>query len=123
MVEKVEEFGPKTQPHLFGEAKLALQPNIRLRRSETAEHIAPEIALLPRRRRGKRSRIERLASRILRPIEHKRHSGHYVWTRVQVDAFGNDNSAKHVHRRSRPRKNEAIHRPTAQRGAGNIVVP
>jgi hypothetical protein len=29
--------------------KLALQPKIRLRRSETAEHIALEIALLPRR--------------------------------------------------------------------------
>jgi hypothetical protein len=49
MVENVEEFGPKTQPDLFGDVKLALQPKIRLRRSETAEHIAPEIALLPRR--------------------------------------------------------------------------
>jgi hypothetical protein len=35
--------------------------------------------------------------------------------------FRKDKSASHVHRRSRPRENEAIHRPAAQRGVGNLV--
>jgi hypothetical protein len=55
------------------------------------------------------------------PIERKRHSGHYIRARIQRDAVRKDNSAKHVHRRSRPREDEAIHRPAAQRGMGKRV--
>jgi hypothetical protein len=49
VVENVEELGPETKLHLFGEVKLALQANIRLRGSEASQHIAAEIPLLPGR--------------------------------------------------------------------------
>jgi hypothetical protein len=47
VVEDVEELGLKTKPHLLSKMKLALQRYIRLRSSETAQHVAPENALLP----------------------------------------------------------------------------
>lgn len=46
VIEDVEELGTETKTELFTEVKLALQPKIRLRSSETAQHITPEIALL-----------------------------------------------------------------------------
>jgi len=53
--------------------KLALQPKIRSRRSETAEHIAPEIALLPRRGCGKSRAVQDFAAGIdcFRSVEAK----------------------------------------------------
>src|SRR5580658_8636097 len=118
MVEEVEELAPKTKPDLFGQLKLPLERDISLPGSKTPQHIASEISLLPGGRWSKGCWIESLASRILRPVEHKRHSGHYVRARIQIDAVRKDKSANYVHRRSRPRENEAIHRPAAQRGAG-----
>src|SRR5271155_1070820 len=121
MVEKVEELAPETKPHLLGKAKLPLERDIGLPGSKTAQHIAPEIALLCGGRWSKGCRIESLASRILRPIEDKWHSGHYVRTRVQRDTVRKDKSANHVHRRGRPRENEAIHRPAPERAVGNLA--
>ena len=121
VVEEVEELASETKPHLLGEMKLPLKRDIGLPGSETPQHIAAEIALLPGGRWSKCCWIERLAAGILRPIEHKRHSGHYVRARVQRDAVGEFKSANHIHRRSRPRENEAIHRPAAQRSVGHLV--
>src|SRR5580704_2324186 len=121
MIEEVEELAPKTKPDLFGQLKLPLKRDISLPGYKTPQHIAPEIALLSSGRWSKGGWIESLASRILRSIEHKRHSGHHVRARVQIDAVRKDKSANHVHRRGRPRENEAIYRPAAQRGVGNFV--
>src|ERR1700683_1075145 len=121
MVEEVEELASETKPHLLGKAKLPLKGDIGLPGAKTPQHIAPEIALLRGGRWSKGCWIESLASRILRPVEDKRHSGHYVRARVQRDTVRKDKSADYVHRRSRPRENEAIHRPAPQRGMGNRV--
>src|ERR1700685_1088865 len=121
MVEEVEELASETKSHLFGDVKLPLERDISLPGCKTAQHIASEIALLPGGRWSKGCWIESLASRILRPIEDKRHTEHYVRARIQCDAVRKDNAAKHLTRRSRPRENEAIHRPAAQRGVGNLV--
>lgn len=47
MVEDVEELTSKNKPHPFGQVELPLQRKICLPSSETPQHIAPEIALLP----------------------------------------------------------------------------
>src|SRR5271167_830824 len=121
MVEEVEELAPKTKPDLFGQLKLPLERDISLPGSKTPQHIASEIALLPGGRRSKSCWIESLAAGIMRPVEHKRHSGQYVRARIERDAIRKLKSTNHVHRRSRPRENEAVHRPGAQRGVGNLV--
>jgi hypothetical protein len=69
VVKEVEELGSKTKAHLFGQLKLALQPKIRLRGSETAKHIALEIALLPCGWCGKSYLVENIAARILGGVE------------------------------------------------------
>jgi hypothetical protein len=74
VVEEIEELGSETKPHLLGEVKLALQPKIQLRSSETAQHIAPEIALLPGGRRSKGRAIENLTAGILFSLDLQRHS-------------------------------------------------
>ena len=86
MVEDIEELSPEAEIQLFGDVKLPLQGNIGLPSSETAKHIAPEIALLTGGRRSKRRWIVCLASGILRPIKHERHSWVYVWAKEQRDA-------------------------------------
>src|SRR5580704_10634593 len=121
MVEEVEELAPKTKRDLFGQLKLPLERHISLPGSKTPEHIASEIALLPGGRWSKSCWIESFASRILRPVQHKRHCGHHVRARVERDAIRKFDCAHHVDRRSRPRKNEAIQRPTAQCGVGKLV--
>jgi len=83
MVKDIEELSSETERHLFADVKLALQPNIRLRSSETPQHIAPKIALLSLRRFAKSRTVKNFAARILRAIELERHSGVYVRARIQ----------------------------------------
>jgi len=47
MVKDVEKFRAETKPHLLGEVKLPLQRDIGLCSSETAQHVAAEVPLLP----------------------------------------------------------------------------
>ena len=86
VVEDIEELSPKAEIHLFSDAKLPLNCNIGLPSSETAQHIAREIALLTAGRWGKRCGIENLAARISRPIENERHSRVYVRAQEEFDA-------------------------------------
>ena len=100
MVKDVEEFGAETQAYLFREMKLALQRNIRLRGSETAKNITPEIALLPFRWRRKRRAVEDFAAGVLRAMEHERHAWDYIRTGIESDAGSKDDSGDHVDRGS-----------------------
>jgi hypothetical protein len=59
VVEEVEELAPESEPHLVDQVKFPLKRDIRLPGSETAQYIAPEIALLAGVRRCERSWIER----------------------------------------------------------------
>src|SRR5262249_24646771 len=54
MIENVEELPPEPQVPLLGERKLPLESHVRLCRAESAQHVAPEIALCPRRCRFER---------------------------------------------------------------------
>jgi hypothetical protein len=72
MVEEVEGPAPETKRHLLGKAKLPLKRDISLPSSKTPQYIASEIAQLPGGRLSKGCWVESFASRILRPIEHKR---------------------------------------------------
>jgi hypothetical protein len=74
VVEQVEKLGSETKSRLLGQMKLTLQGKIRLRSSETAKHVASEIALLSCGRCSKSCFIENLAAGILRSMEDKRHS-------------------------------------------------
>src|ERR1700741_3740278 len=47
VVEDVEEFGAKTKPEPLRHCELPLQGEIRLPRSETSQHVASEITLVP----------------------------------------------------------------------------
>jgi hypothetical protein len=69
VVEDVEELGAETKPQSLGDVELPLHRKIRLPGSETPQHIAPEIALLPGGRCGKRCWIENIATRILVGVE------------------------------------------------------
>ena len=89
MVEDVEELGPETKPQSLGEMKLPLQRKIHLRRSETAQDIAPEISLLPFGWWSKSSFVEDIAARILRPIEFKGHSWIYIRAVRVASSFSN----------------------------------
>jgi hypothetical protein len=53
MVKDIEKLRSEEKSSIFGEVKLPLQGKIGLPSSETPQHIAPEIALLPGRRRSK----------------------------------------------------------------------
>jgi hypothetical protein len=59
VVEEVEELAPESEPHIVDQVKFPLKCDIRLPRSETPQHIAPEVALLAGVRRCERSWIER----------------------------------------------------------------
>ena len=50
MIQRIEEPGAEAQPHALPEPNDPPQPEIGLRGSEPAQHVAPEIALLPGRR-------------------------------------------------------------------------
>jgi hypothetical protein len=65
--------------------------------SETAQHVAPEIALLCGGRSGKRCWVEGFAAGKLRAIEHKRHSGHHVRVRIERNAGRKHLTANHVY--------------------------
>ena len=118
MVKDIEKFGPETKPHLLGNVKLALQRNIHLRSSESPQHVAPKIALLPRGRHTESRAVENLAAGILGAIEHQRHARLYVRAWIKFGAGGNEDSAHYVNGRSRAGQNEGIQRP-APEGASN----
>src|SRR5262249_42762825 len=67
VVKDVEELGPEAKAGAFGDAKHPLHPDIRLRRVEPAQHIAAEVALLPRGRCRKSRFVQNLAPRISTP--------------------------------------------------------
>ena len=85
VVEDIEELGAEAKPQPLGEPELALQGHIGLPGSETAQHIASEIALLSSGRRSERCFIENLAAGILRSMEHERHPRRYVGPWVEDD--------------------------------------
>jgi len=121
VVKDVEELGSETKFHLFGEVKLPLQPNIRLRCAETAQHVAAEITLLPSRRRGESCLIENLAARKLRSIEHKRPSRVHIRTGSEDDASSKRSCANYVYGRGRPGQNESVQRPSAHQGMDKLL--
>ena len=96
VVEDVEELGPETKPHLLSEVKLPLQRDIGLCSSETAQYIAPEIALLPGGRRTKSRLIEDFSARKLCAMELKRHSWVYVRAGIESDAPSSERSTNKV---------------------------
>src|ERR1700752_5244741 len=79
MVEDVEKLTPEAKRHSLCESKLALNGKVGLESSEAAQHVASEIAL-PSERLCKSCAVENLATRILRPIEHDRHTRVHVRT-------------------------------------------
>ena len=72
MIKNVEELRAETKAYVFRDMKLTLHRNIRLRGSETAQDIAPEIPLLPSGRRSERRTIEDFSAGILRSKKFKR---------------------------------------------------
>ena len=74
MVEDVEELASEAKAYLLRQPKLPLNGKISLERSETAQHIAPEIALGSGRRRDERGFVEDFAAGILRSEKFQRHS-------------------------------------------------
>ena len=80
VVQDVEEFASQAKRRFLGDAKGPLQSEISLRSVETAQHVAPEIALLARGRRGERRTIENLAAGIANRIYALR-----IWPRVPCE--------------------------------------
>lgn len=78
VVEEVEELASETQPDLFCQINLPLKGDARLCGPESTQHIAAEIALLARWGRSESGDIQDFSARVLRAIEYKRFSGHYV---------------------------------------------
>src|SRR5262249_39764278 len=109
--------------NVFGEVKLPLQRDICLPGSKTAQHIAPEIALLPGWCRSKSYFIEDLAARILLAKEFKRHSGLYVGGGRKQDAPRKGRCANNVDRRCRSCQDESVHRPVVQYCFRNWLCP
>ena len=100
VVENVEELGPEAKRQPLGESELALQGHIGLPGSETAQHIAAEIALLTWRRYSESCLVENFAAGILRAKEHQRHAWDYIRTGIESDAGSKDDSGDHVDRGS-----------------------
>src|SRR5579864_5926129 len=101
--------------------KLTLEGDVRLRGSESAQHVAPKIALLSARWWDKGCAVQNPSPRILRTMQLQRHAGDYIWARVKRDPVSECDSANHVHWRSGSREDETVHAPPAQRGVGNAV--
>src|SRR6266567_924195 len=119
VVKDVEELGSKTKPHLFGKVKLPLQRKIRLRSSETPQHITPEITLLPNGRCSKRSFVQNLAARILRPVELERHSRVDVRAEKERGGRKKRNSSNKVIGVRRSSQNKTVQRPSPQCSTNN----
>src|SRR5215472_12917563 len=109
VVEDVEELGSETKPDLLGELKLALEGHVRLRGSETAQNIAPEIALLASGRRGKSGLVENFATGILGAIEEERHTRVYVRAGIEGRAISEINCANNINGRGRPSQSKTVH--------------
>src|SRR5262249_50516140 len=121
VVQDVEELSPESQPHILRNVKLPLERNIRLRSSESSQHVAPEITLLPGGRSRKSRLIENLATRISRPIEFKRRPRRDVTTGIEGDAAGTENGANDANGRSRSGENETVQRPAAQYSVDQLM--
>jgi len=121
VVGDVEDLGPEVKPQPFGKVKLTLQGKIRLRSSETPQHVASEIALLATGRRSKSYLIENLAAGILRPIEHKRHSWRYIRAVLEDGARSKRKCTNDIIGRSRSGDHESVQRPAAERSADSLL--
>src|SRR5208337_1373365 len=121
VVEDVEELRPETEAYFLRDTKLPLKGEIELKRSEAAQDIASEIALLPGGRRAESCQVENLAAGILRAQQLKRHSGVHVGPVPEGGARGKRISPDYVNWRSRSSKNEAVHRPATQYVADRVV--
>src|ERR1700722_20977850 len=110
----------KRRFNFFGHGKLTLQRKIGLPGPEPAQDIAPEISLLPSRRRSKCYWIESLAARILQTIQHKRHPRHHVRARHDGDAINKNLRTDDIDRRGRSRHHKTVERPVAEEGMGNL---
>src|ERR1044071_8992759 len=86
VVEDVEELRAEAKPHLFDDAKLSLQPDVRLPGPETPQHVAPEITLPPGGRRNKSRAAENFAAGILPTEKLKRHPRLHVRPGVEPDS-------------------------------------
>ena len=94
MVQDIEKLGPETKPDSFGDAKHPLYPDIGLRSTEAAQHIAPEIALLAGRRRSECRLVEDLAAGITRAVEFARHCWVHIGPGIERDARRIDKSRR-----------------------------
>src|SRR5262249_7131594 len=121
VIEDVEEFRSEIETHLLREVKSALYPEIHLRSSETAQHIAAEIPLLSRRSSAESRLIENLAARILIAKKLQRHSRVYVRARTERNACGTESCANNINGRSRSCQYETVHRPAAEYCFGNLL--
>src|SRR5215469_6071296 len=121
VVKNIEKLSPEPQVQLLSEPKLSLERHVRLRCSESAQHVASEITLLSARGWSKCRRVENLATRILRAKKLKRLSWHNIRTGVDCGASGNNERADDSNRGSRAGENERVHRPSAQRGPSKPV--
>src|SRR5262249_29612423 len=113
MVQDVEKLGPETEPRLLRDAKDTLEPDIRLRGIESAQHVAPEIPLSSNRRWDKSSFVERLTTGIASSKQLQRYCGIYVRAGIQGGAWGLEERANDVNRRGRPGEHKSIDRPAA----------
>src|SRR5690349_5034421 len=88
VVKDVEELGSKTKHHLLGEVKLPLHRKIQVRCSDTAQHIASEIAVLPNGRHGEGRLIEDFSAGILSAKKFERRSRYDVRAGIERRACG-----------------------------------
>src|SRR5262249_7340329 len=60
VVQDVEKLRPEREPHLLAEMEPTLRREVELRSAEPAQHVAPEVPLLPSGRRRKCGPVEDL---------------------------------------------------------------
>src|SRR5215469_4381138 len=109
MIENVEELRSEPQVPPLGERKLPLESHVRLRCPKAAQHVAPEMALRPRRSRFERVFVKNLAAGILRAEKLKRVPRHNVRAGSHGGAAREVNGANNVIGRSGPSQNEGVH--------------
>ncbi len=96
VVQDVEEFGPAAKAQPLGEAKDALQADVRLCSIEAAQHVASEIALPAGGDWIEGCFIEDLASRVSRPVEFQRYSWIYIRAGIKRCARSEENAANYA---------------------------
>src|SRR5262245_41392111 len=113
MVQDIEKLGSETKRGIFGDAKPALNRNVGLRRSESAQHITSEIALLTGGGRDEGRSIEDPAARISLAKEFERGSRIEIRTGIQGDAGGTESPSEDINRKTRSRQAESAQGPAA----------